>query len=73
VPADGAPPKLSEAYIARAGDAIDEQLEKGGVRLAAMLNECFDPKRPPTLRRATTMPTTEPASADKPTGHSARD
>jgi len=73
VPPGGPPPKLGDAYIARAGEAIDEQLEKGGVRLAALLNECFDPKRPPTLRRAATMPTTAPASPTNPAGNAVRD
>jgi len=41
VPADGRPAKLDQAYVNRAGDAIDQQLEKGGVRLAILLNRCF--------------------------------
>ena len=38
VPADGDPPKLDQKYVDRAGEAIDLQLEKAGVRLAAILN-----------------------------------
>ena len=41
VPADGRPPRLDQAYVDRAGDAIDQQLEKGGIRLAILLNRCF--------------------------------
>jgi hypothetical protein len=41
VPADGPPPKLDQAYVDKAADVIDAQLEKGGVRLAALLNKCF--------------------------------
>lgn len=41
VPADGRPPKLNEAYVDRAGDVIDHQLEKGGIRLATLLNKAF--------------------------------
>jgi hypothetical protein len=41
VPADGPPPKLSSDYIEKSGKVIDEQLEKGGVRLATILNRCF--------------------------------
>lgn len=42
VPADGRPPRLDEVYVERAGDAIDQQLQKGGVRLAMLLNRRFD-------------------------------
>jgi hypothetical protein len=38
VPADGNPPKLDEDYVDKAGKVIDEQLERGGVRLAELLN-----------------------------------
>jgi hypothetical protein len=38
VPADGPPPKLGEDYVDRAEEAIDEQLQRAGVRLAAVLN-----------------------------------
>lgn len=38
VPADGPPPKLNQDYVDRAGEAIDLQLEKAGVRLAELLN-----------------------------------
>jgi hypothetical protein len=33
-PADGAPPKLSEAYIRKSATVVDEQLQKSGVQLA---------------------------------------
>lgn len=41
VPADGPPPRLDQAYVDRAGEAIDQQLERGGIRLAMLLNGCF--------------------------------
>jgi len=41
VPADGRPPNLDQAYVDRASDAIDQQLERGGIRLAMLLNKCF--------------------------------
>lgn len=41
VPARGPVPKLDQAYVDRATAAVDEQLEKGGVRLAVVLNRCF--------------------------------
>ncbi|CAN5406972.1 S1/P1 nuclease [soil metagenome] len=41
VPADGPPPKLTDEYIEKSGEVIDEQLAMAGVRLAAMLNRCF--------------------------------
>jgi len=41
VPADGPPPKLGEWYVRMAAGVIDEQLQKGGVRLAMVLNRCF--------------------------------
>jgi hypothetical protein len=41
VPADGDPPNLDDQYVDRAANAIDEQLAKGGVRLAMLLNRCF--------------------------------
>jgi hypothetical protein len=41
VPAHGSPPKLDDTYVDRAADVVDQQLEKGGVRLAALLNRCF--------------------------------
>lgn len=33
VPADGPPPKLDQAYVDRAADTIDQQLQRSGVRL----------------------------------------
>lgn len=39
VPADGPPPRLDQKYLDRAGDCIDVQFERGGVRLAMILNQ----------------------------------
>jgi len=39
VPADGPPPKLAQKYVDAAGTVIDQQLQRGGVRLAAILND----------------------------------
>jgi hypothetical protein len=41
VPENGPPPKLGEDYLNRAEKATDEQLERGGVRLAMVLNTIF--------------------------------
>jgi len=41
VPADGDPPKLGEDYTAKAQPVVDEQIQKAGVRLAAVLNAAF--------------------------------
>jgi|SRR5947209_1507576 len=41
VPVDGPPPKLDQVYVDRAADVVDQQLEKAGVRLAMVLNQCF--------------------------------
>ena len=41
IPPAGAPPVISEEYIARAQLVVDEQIQKAGVRLAAR-------SRPPT-------------------------
>jgi hypothetical protein len=41
VPADGPPPKLDQKYVDAAGAVIDQQLQHGGVRLAAILNDIF--------------------------------
>lgn len=41
VPADGPPPKLDENYVETAGSVVDRQLERGGVRLATILNRIF--------------------------------
>jgi hypothetical protein len=41
VPADGDPPRLDQAYVDRAGSVVDQQLERGGVRLATKLNRIF--------------------------------
>jgi hypothetical protein len=38
VPADGPPPRLDAVYLAKAAQVTDEQLQKAGVRLAAVLN-----------------------------------
>ncbi|MDB5358548.1 MAG: Nuclease [Phycisphaerales bacterium] len=41
VPADGPPPKLDQKYVEAAGPVIDRQLQRGGVRLATILNDVF--------------------------------
>jgi hypothetical protein len=41
VPADGPPPTLSKRYIDRAQPVVAEQLERGGVRLALVLNKAL--------------------------------
>jgi hypothetical protein len=41
VPADGPPPKLTPEYLDKSSRAIDEQLEKAGVRLAEVLNRAL--------------------------------
>ena len=38
VPADGPPPRLDQRYVDRAKPVISEQLAKGGIRLATVLN-----------------------------------
>ncbi len=38
VPADGPPPALGKAYVERSRAAVVEQIERAGVRLAAVLN-----------------------------------
>lgn len=45
VPADGPPPRLDEKYVARAKPAVAEQLQRGGIRLASILNKCFPARR----------------------------
>jgi hypothetical protein len=39
--ADGPPPKLGEEYLKAANPAVETQLQKGGVRLADVLNRIF--------------------------------
>ena len=39
VPEDGPPPKLNEEYVKRGEQAIDQQLQRAGVRLAQAINE----------------------------------
>jgi hypothetical protein len=41
VPVDGPPPKLGEDYVNRAKAAVDEQLQRAGVRLAEVLNQAL--------------------------------
>jgi hypothetical protein len=41
VQADGPPPKLDQDYVNRNGVVIEQQLERGGVRLALLLNRAF--------------------------------
>jgi hypothetical protein len=38
VPADGPPPKLDQKYVDANAVVIEQQLERGGVRLATVLN-----------------------------------
>jgi len=54
VPADGPPPKLDIKYVQRNEPIIEEQLQKGGVRLAMVLNEIFAgyPTTNPTTNKA---------------------
>ena len=42
VPANGAPPNLTNDYIESGGVVIDEQLQKAGVRLSVILNRCLN-------------------------------
>lgn len=41
VPADGPPPKLNQDYVDRAKPAVELQLRRAGVRLAAVLNRAL--------------------------------
>jgi len=41
VPVDGAPPKLGTDYVEKNAIVLEEQLEKGGIRLATVLNRAF--------------------------------
>lgn len=41
VPADGDPPKLDAEYVRRAEPVVEEQLQRGGVRLATILNRAL--------------------------------
>lgn len=41
VAADGPPVRLDETYVARARPVIEQQLERGGIRLAMILDRCF--------------------------------
>jgi len=50
VPADGPPPVLGQKYVDDARVVVEEQLKRGGVRLAVILNASFAP-----------LPTTRPA------------
>jgi hypothetical protein len=52
VPADGPPPKLDEAYVDRAKKAVDVQFQRGGVRLAQLLNRILS-----TTPDSTAIPT----------------
>jgi hypothetical protein len=45
VPADGPPPRLGEDYVKRAKPVVTEQLQRGGIRLAYILNKCFPARR----------------------------
>ena len=50
VPIEGPPPKLDQKYVDGAGIVIDRQLQRGGVRLAFILNDIF--KDGPTTQSA---------------------
>jgi hypothetical protein len=41
LPADGPPPTLSREYIDRATPVVAEQIKRGGVRLAMVLNQAL--------------------------------
>jgi S1/P1 Nuclease len=41
VAVDGPPPKLDQKYVDAAGPVIDQQLQRGGLRLATILNDLF--------------------------------
>lgn len=41
IPADGPPPKLDKPYVDAGGLVIEQQLQRGGVRLAMILNNVF--------------------------------
>jgi nuclease S1 len=43
VPADGDPPKLGPEYVKRAEPVVEQQLQRGGIRLATILNRALDP------------------------------
>jgi len=43
IPADGPPPMIDEKYLRTAEPTIDVQLQRAGVRLAALLNRVFHP------------------------------
>lgn len=45
IPTDGPPPRLDQKYVDRANPVLTEQIEKGGIRLATILNKAF-PKKP---------------------------
>jgi hypothetical protein len=42
VPADGAPPKIDQTYVDRSQTVVEQQLRRGGVRLAAVLNRTLN-------------------------------
>jgi hypothetical protein len=64
VPAHGPPPKLDQAYVDRAADVVDQQLEKGGVRLAVLLNRSFAGAPPATAQSRPGEPTSKPVTVD---------
>ena len=41
IPSDGAPPKITDEYLAAAQPVVETQLSKAGVRLANLLNRIF--------------------------------
>ena len=65
VPAQGPPPKLDQVYVERATEVVDQQLEKGGVRLAAILNRCFTTSfLSAQSNAASSQPTNRPLAVD---------
>jgi S1/P1 Nuclease len=50
VPADGPPPKLDINYVQKNELVVEQQLQKGGVRLAMVLNQIFT--TPPTTNES---------------------
>jgi hypothetical protein len=43
VPVDGPPPKLDRLYVRKSRPIVERQLERGGIRLAYLLNQALAP------------------------------
>jgi hypothetical protein len=41
VPADGPPPKIEQVFVDRSRAVVEQQLRRGGVRLAEVLNRAL--------------------------------